>query len=301
VSLSLMRLGSTKITIHITFVVAAIILSLCGYGLQLIVFAGSLLVHELGHVMGAAFMGADVTSIELWPFGAVAKIEKAWQLSPSSETMVALAGPLNSGLLACTASFVQKSLGVPTIGEYPLLDLLIRFNFGLFALNLIPCLPLDGGRFLRAQISLKTGFLEASKKVSRLGLFMGMVLTIGGILGLLLGKESYAIVITGALITWGAIEEKNGANFTNILDILTRNDRLRQRRAIPVTEILVPGDARVNEVVTKLSPSKYNVFLVAGKKMRIIGKVSEARVLEAFYKGNIHQTMLDLLEDNSHK
>ena len=79
------------------------------------------------------------------------------------------------------------------------------------------------------------------------------------------------------------------------MDLLTRSDRLQHKKAIPVEEIMVLADARVKDVVGKLRPSRYNVILVAGRQMRVMGRVSEATLLEAFYKGEVNRTMKDLI------
>jgi len=101
-------LGNTRVCFHITFLLAAVILVFAGYGLHFLVYVGSLAFHELGHIFAAALMGAEVTQVEVWPFGATAKLERSWQLTPHADGMVAFAGPFNSGLLASVASALQR-------------------------------------------------------------------------------------------------------------------------------------------------------------------------------------------------
>jgi hypothetical protein len=59
---------------------------------------------------------------------------------------------------------------------------------------------------------------------------------------------------------------------------------------------MVPYDATVAEVVSKLLPSRYNMILVAGRNMKVLGRVTETRLLEAFYNGDTHLRMRDLWE-----
>ncbi|HHY76773.1 MAG TPA: hypothetical protein GX500_08440 [Firmicutes bacterium] len=300
VSIQVASLGNTRVYLHITFVLAALVLTLAGYGLQLLVLAGSLTFHELGHIFAAALMGAEITRIEVWPFGASAKLERSWQLTPYADAVVALAGPLNSGLLASVASAFQRGLiqsgSLVTPSTYPLLDLLIKVNLGIFLVNLIPCLPLDGGRILRSRLALRMGYVEATRKMATWGLAVGSLMTVLGLAGLAGGSDWHVLAVAGPVVIWGAAEERESAAHGNIMEILNRGERLRQRRAIPVAEIMVPQDATVAEVVTKLTPSRYHIILVAGRNMKVLGRVTETKLLETFYRGGTHLRMRDIWE-----
>ena len=281
-----------------TFVIAAFVLGLSGFALHLVVFAGSLMFHELGHIAAASMMGAEVTRIEVWPFGAVGRLERAWQLAPAAETMVALAGPFNSGMLCSLASALQRGISQSQAyagAQFPLLDLLVKLNLGLFLMNLIPCLPLDGGRVLRAQLALRSGYVQASKSVARWGLVAGTLMAAIAAAGTISGRAWYPFLVVGPLVVWGAVDEKNSAGTQNILEILMRSDRLVQRKAIPVQEMMVSQDATVSEVVQKLRPSKYHVILVANRSMKVVGQLTETRVLEALYLGDTSKSMRELL------
>lgn len=297
-SFPIARIGPAEVFLHVSFVVWAVVLGLSGYALHLLAFAGSLLFHELGHIVAVSLMGAEVTRIEVWPFGAVGRLERSWQLTPAADTMAALAGPLNSGILCSLASALERGLAQSPLYAYsrfPLLGLLVRVNLGLFLINLLPCLPLDGGRVLRSQLALRFGYVQASKTVAKWGVFAGTAITAAAALGIASGADWYPFLVVGPLVVWGSLEDRAAAGAHSILDILSRSERLAQRKAIPVQEIMVSQDATVSEVVRRLRPSRYHVILVANRSMRVVGKLTETRVLEALYLGNTAKTMRDLL------
>jgi stage IV sporulation protein FB len=298
VSVPIAKFGQTEVYLHVTFIIAALVLGLSGFALHLAVFAGSLIFHELGHIAAASLLGAEVTRVEVWPFGAVGKLERTWQLAPAADTMVALAGPFNSGILCSLASALQRAIPqIPAYAglQFPLLDLLVRLNLGLFLMNLIPCLPLDGGRVLRSQLALRSGYVQASKSVAGWGLAVGTLITHVAAAGTVAGRAWYPFLVVGPLVVWGAVDEKNSAGTQNILEILMRSDRLVQRKAIPVQEIMVSQEATVSEVVQRLRPSKYHMILVANRSMKVVGKLTETKVLEALYVGGTSTTMRELL------
>jgi stage IV sporulation protein FB len=300
VSIRVARLGNTHLYFHVTFLLSALVLALSGFGLHLLVFLGSLAFHELGHILSASLMGVEITRVDIWPFGASARLERSWQLTPAGDGLVAFAGPMNSGVLASVASAFQRGLlqsgSLVTPSTYPLLDLLVKVNLGLFLMNMVPCLPLDGGRLVRSRLALKVGYVQASRTMASWGLAAGSVMTVAGLLGLAAGFDWYFPALAGPIIIWGAVDERESAAGQNIMEILNRSERLRQRRAIPVSEIMVPHDATVAEVVTKLMPSRYHMILVAGRNMKVLGRVTETRLLEAFCKGGTHLRMRDIWE-----
>lgn len=299
-SFAVATIGNTRILVHITFLLAAIVLIGAGYALYFVVFAGSLLIHEMGHLITAYFLETEVTEVEIWAFGAVGKLEGAWQIEPWPEAMIAISGPLQSALLACLGflaylGYTSRAPGVYVPGQFPLLEFLVKVNLGLLAVNLLPCLPLDGGRFLRAQLSLKIGYKRASHKMFQLGIFIGMCLGILGAIGITTGREWYSLVIIGPLLIWGAIEERETATFSNIMSLLARNQRLARKGALPVEELMVYQNARIKELVHKLRPSKYYVLLVVDRQMKLLGSVSETRLLEAFCKGSMELRIKELI------
>jgi stage IV sporulation protein FB len=294
------KIGNTRIYVHVTFLLAALVLIGSGYALYFLVFLGSLMVHEMGHLIASAFLGAEITEVELWPFGAVGKLEGVWQLEPWPEAMVAISGPLQSAMLAAIGFLSYMALasrvpGVQALGQFPLLEFLIKVNLGLLAINLMPCLPLDGGRFIRAQLSLRAGYKEASTKVANLGIWLAVMSSVIGVVGIFAGYDCYTLVLFGPLVIWGSIEEKQGAALHNALSLLARNERLARKRAISVEEIMVREDVQVKDVVQRLRPSKYFVILVVDRRMTVLGSITETRLLEAFYRGLVNVKVKELI------
>ncbi|HVU74282.1 MAG TPA: M50 family metallopeptidase [Mycobacteriales bacterium] len=148
-------------------------LSVAG-GLLLLV---SVLVHELAHAVLARRLGLRVDGIRLGFLGGMTAIESA-DSSPRREAAVALAGPLTSVVVAtgCAAGYLLSvGDGADWLGfrgphdlAAPLLAWLAWSNALLAAFNLIPGLPLDGGRVLRAAVWRMTGHEATGTRVAAL-------------------------------------------------------------------------------------------------------------------------------------
>lgn len=113
-----------------------------------LLFFTSLLMHEFGHALEAKREGVEIEGITLWLFGGVAKFKGMFP-SAGAEFRIAIAGPLVSlalGLLfALGAWAVSTREAVDSVAAW-----LGYINLTLLVFNMLPALPLDGGRVLRS-------------------------------------------------------------------------------------------------------------------------------------------------------
>ena len=116
---------------------------------------GSVLIHELAHTLVALRGGLPVRRISLYFLGGVSEIGEASK-SPRQEAWIAAAGPLVSVVLGVAAYVVAQALEPDTVGR-SLADALWLSNLLVGAFNLLPGLPLDGGRVLAAAVWGATG------------------------------------------------------------------------------------------------------------------------------------------------
>ncbi len=120
-----------------------------------VAFYASVLVHELAHTLAALRFKLPVRRIQLQFFGGVSEIEKESE-TPGREFVLAFVGPLLSLVLAALFYLTLQGVAPDTVPGVLLAGLMIS-NLIVAAFNLLPGLPLDGGRMLRAVIWKITG------------------------------------------------------------------------------------------------------------------------------------------------
>jgi Zn-dependent protease/CBS domain-containing protein len=152
-----------------------------------VLFFVSLLLHELGHALQAKREGLEIEGINLWLFGGVAQIKGGFPTA-GAEFRIAIAGPLVS--LALGLGFV----GVAAVGLPSAVDAVTSWlgytNLILLAFNLLPALPLDGGRVLRAALWQARGDLRwATWVAGAIGRAFGYVL---------IGLGVFMLIVEGA-------------------------------------------------------------------------------------------------------
>ena len=162
-----------------------------------VVFFASLLAHELGHAVQARREGVRTEGITLWLLGGVAKLAGEFP-SAGAEFRIAIAGPLVSLMLGL--AFAIAAFAWPSPGAVPSMFAWLGYiNLALLAFNLLPALPLDGGRLFRAAVWWRTGNLTtATHRATRvgtviasaligLGIFVSLRVGLGGLWLVLIG------------------------------------------------------------------------------------------------------------------
>ncbi|WP_239615208.1 M50 family metallopeptidase [Cohnella mopanensis] len=151
--------------LHPLFVLVMIASIATGQFAELVTLFVIVLWHEFGHLVAALRFGWTVREVKLLPFGGVVEVEDAGTLPVREEVWVAIAGPVQNVILAA----IGYSLGHIGWIDRGWADDFVRANVLIGLFNLLPVLPLDGGRILQAWISLQVPFhrtLMWSAKIS---------------------------------------------------------------------------------------------------------------------------------------
>ncbi|QES40637.1 peptidase [Streptomyces venezuelae] len=153
-----------------------------------VAFYASVLVHELAHTVAALRFKLPVRRIQLQFFGGVSEIEKESE-TPGREFVLAFVGPLLSLVLAGVFYAGMQAVDAGTVPGVLLAGLMIS-NLIVAAFNLLPGLPLDGGRMLRAVVWKITGKPMSGTVAAA---WVGRALAISVLIGLPLLNQSGAL------------------------------------------------------------------------------------------------------------
>jgi Zn-dependent protease len=202
-----------------------------------ILLFGSVLLHELGHSIVAQYHRIPITSITLHLMGGMALMARP-PSSAKQEIEIAAAGPLVSlvlGLLFVAGVYIfggDLSVEHPSLIAYGAL-----VNLGMFVFNLIPALPMDGGRIFRAALSSKLGVLRATRIAATVTrVFAALFMVVG------LYTRAWSLLIIGALLLFMVSHEERVAEAQESMKNETR-------------ELFIDPYGRRYIVITRLSDS----------------------------------------------
>jgi len=223
-----------------------------------VLFFVSILLHELGHAWQARREGLEVDGITLWLFGGVSQFKSGFP-SAGAEFRIAIAGPLVS--LGLGGVFVLIALaGLPSAVD-GVAAWLGYINLALLVFNLIPALPLDGGRVLRAALWQSRGDLAWA---TRIGTDVGRVfgyLFIGLGLAMFIFQGSFSGAWL-AFIGWFLLQAATAE--ARYIATEAALDGLRVRDLMTRDPVTVDGNLTVGQFMDEVARSRrfttYPVF-----------------------------------------
>lgn len=153
-----MKKKKFSLAVHPLFWMCGVYFCITGRLFAFLLATFAALEHELAHAFAAARRGYALDTIVLMPYGAIVRGDIGG-ISLADELAVALAGPLMSGATAC--AFVALWWFFPETYAYT--DTACYACAALFFVNLLPALPLDGGRVLFCLLARFTGRKRARR------------------------------------------------------------------------------------------------------------------------------------------
>lgn len=267
--------------------------------LILVVF-GCVALHELGHALAARLFRIGTRDIILHPLGGVARLERA-PMRSGEEIVIALAGPLVNLLIAIVVlgglitliqlgvlpAAVDQDGGVDITGPSGFTFIVAVLNGILFVFNLIPALPMDGGRVLRATLAFPLGRDRATHVAAVIGQ------------GIAIGIAALAIAI-GAPV--GAIL---GAFIFMLARAEVANVRRRaSMRTVTVAAAMAPefesadGDETVEDVRARIGDGEATAIVVLGPGGEPAGIVTERELVGAIGAGGARDPVRDVAAPN---
>jgi Zn-dependent protease/CBS domain-containing protein len=216
--------------------------------LAAVLFFGSVLVHELAHALVSRARGIRVQDITLFLFGGAtrARVESH---GPGDEFLIAVVGPLTSGVLAAlfwaADVFARGALPGSLTGMF---GYLAWVNLLLAGFNLVPGFPLDGGRLLRSLVWRATGsFRRATRIASLAGQAVGWLLVAGGVSYLVTGNLAGGIWF--AFIGWFLVQAAR-ASYQE-LQVRQMLQRVQAQDVMADNLLRIPPDLTLQDAVDR--------------------------------------------------
>lgn len=239
----------------------------------------ALALHESAHLLAALKLRARLDEIELMPFGGAIRLYSLWEAPAARLVLISLAGPAANILAACLltlAVYISPALA-------PNVRALIEVNLILALFNLIPALPLDGGRALCALIMRKT----SQKRAVTIGVWAGRALAL-----IMLGAVVIAFIYTGKLYLYlvgsavyilaSGERERRQAEGARLRALLLAPDT----PAAPdeARWVAARADESIYAAARMISPGKPHLIAVLDARGELVCVISQQRLTSALAK-----------------
>jgi Zn-dependent protease len=286
-SFRIARVSGIDVRVHVTFALAVSFFALnfaaphgvrgAAFGILLIcaLFA-CLTLHELGHSLVAQRLGVSVTEILLLPIGGVARLANEPR-KPVHELLIALSGPLVNLVIAFFLLLVLDHYRLPldvndlrSLAEPTPLGLVRALFWGnalLSLFNMLPALPMDGGRVFRALLSLSLGRSRATSIAAAVGQVIAIVLV-----GIAFKKDWGPLALLGMFVFVGAAQERAAVRACELLS------ELRAGEVCDPNAVVFAPEEQVGHVLDTLVRSPQAYFAVFYGK-ELVGTIGREHVL----------------------
>jgi len=257
----------------------------------------ALIIHEGAHMLAANYLGAKVEAVRPFPMGFFAKINGLEKLHAWERYIIYGAGAIANGIVAAWAHAVSRLSYVGVAW----LDALVFYSLALCIFNLLPILPLDGGRIAQQFLSNRIGINRANRIMQKTGKFAGIILILLGVVQIILYHYNVTLLCAGIYIIR---KNKNMTaelqmEFYRALEGKTTQERARK---MPIKIIRISSNAPIKKALDRLTLDHLVEFWVfdgqsASHRTGCIGKASvinEAMLLTYVFENGIHGNLADI-------
>jgi stage IV sporulation protein FB len=275
-----MKLGTiagVQLKANPLFLLLLVLYGCLGLMEEAFIILASLLLHEIAHTGMAFIQGVRVAEIELMPFGGQAKIEDFTGLDPEPEIYVALAGPLISLSLAAIFDFL-------VVSDKPAVGLFVTFNYFLGIFNLLPALPLDGGRVTRALLSTRIGYRKATVYIALTGKILALGIAGWGAYQTYLQQNAANFIIIGVFLFWAAAREGKLLAYSFMRYLIHKKGELSRQGYLPSHQMVVQPETAIKKILHNTRPTYYILAVIINENHQILEVLTEAELIECLFE-----------------
>ncbi len=289
------RIFGVKIVFNWFFFFFLFFYALLGRLAESLTLFSVVLLHDFFHLIVARGYGLNVKEVELFPFGGMAHIDDLLEYDPTVESRVALAGPLFNIFMVAAAMVIYTNFHILA---QDILLFFIRCNLIIAFFNLLPLIPLDGGRILRAGLSRRFGYRRATAQAVVVTKILAVIFFITGTAILFTGSMNFSLIVIAPFLYFAAQKEQSQAAYVFVRYLAKKHKELDREGILKAGYIAALEDTPLNEIVKQFTHKNYQIVLVISPGYKIKGTVTEGQIIDAIFKRGAHLPVKNLINRN---
>lgn len=246
---------------------------------------GLALLHEGAHLWTGTRLGIVFSGITLLPFGVCARLKDPIVKSPAKEVLTALSGPIVNLLLGLLFWYLLTAFP----SEHLRYAMVSSVSLGL--LNLLPCLPLDGGRILRASLTRCTDAITAWQVTARISRILAVLILGASVYLLLTSAFQFSLLFIGVFLLGNLASEQKGISHQALRELLYYKEKPAQDSFTRTDFLSAYSDVPARRLLRKLSYHKYYCIQVLDENQTIQKTLTESEILDALLNQSIRITL----------
>lgn len=273
-----------KIRIHPLFWLVILLSIWTGRWIETLTLFVVIVIHELGHLAAAWSFGWRIRSMEILPFGGVAKMDEWGTVPNREELVVALAGPFHHiWMVLFSVLFYQAGWWTKEWTNY-----FIEGNLWIACFNLLPIFPLDGGRLLQVGLTYLFPYRIAISITLWWSMVVASMLLITSFLlpGSLVHLPLFSIAI---FLLYSNVISYRQREYQFIRFLLQRWERGVEKNWRQI-RIRCSGKTSLRQIVRTWYKEKVHQVEVIDEHGVVLGDLTEEQILEKYFTNSSTQT-----------
>ena len=285
----------TTLRVHPLFPLILLPCVFAGQGVMIAAYLLTLLLHECGHWWAASRLRLTVSEIELTPFGGCMEIGLSDGLRGRGGLLLASAGVLVNLVCAVMSCVLLRFRISPFLSWFALA------NLSMLAVNLLPVLPLDGGRMLLSVLSLRFSRPAAFRVLITLGRLLAAALVAYSLASAVRGHFHASWALLGCYLLYASAREEKRGSARYLSALFSRRFKMENDAALPVQHLCVRADMPLFLLLPQLQPRAYHlVSVLDDAACGMIGTLREDQLYDAVLRAP-SATVRQIIEGNVQK
>ncbi len=234
-------------------------------------------IHELFHLFAALLVHERIGSVIIMPFGMTLRLSARLIQNTGKEIFIASFGPVANLFLLALCPFLKQLYGSHSLS----LTVFRYLNMAILLVNLLPCLPLDGGRIVKAILIKKMGYIAAASFMRRISLFVTICLTITGIFLLWITRLNISLLMAAGFLALHLSEVEKQNEYVIMQELLYNKDKLRKKGILRSRTITAMDSVPARDIFKMLSYDCYYIIIIVDGDQKPVCTITEAQLVGA--------------------
>lgn len=276
----ILTVGATDVILHPTVLLFLLYTCFTGHFVFSLLAFLSIILHEAAHGVTAALCGHPPAQMEITPLGAVMRLEDLSHTSFVQRILTVAAGPVST-LFLCAISVWSAKLGLFSLAST---RSLFVCNIAILLMNLLPVVPLDGGRLLHLILELFLSRSAATKTVKIISYAGGILLILANLwVSWHCGGWNLSLAFAGCCILYNASTLTLTQTMAELRCFLDRKIQLERRGVLPTVSYTALHTTPLRKLIKVLPAGRFAMFYcLEGGTQRICGSMHESEIIQRY-------------------
>ncbi len=239
----------------------------------------ALIIHEASHILVSLAQGGKLDSVKVFPIGLNAVFKDDFY-GESNRFFINISGPLTNLLIF----LVCFSINTYYLHRSDNMRFFILINIFLAIFNMLPVLPLDGGRIFRDILTSRIGLFKAYKYSRRVSKGLGLFIILIGIIQSYDNIYNFSLIFLGIYIFHFLKYEETEVYFMNIKNLVYKRSRFLKKGVYPGRELVVIKSMRLGDILKDMDFDRFHIIYVLDEDMRLAKVFTEQEVIDNLAK-----------------